>query len=166
MKQIADPLGIGFLGLGMSPKWSRAETPIMPKKRYGIMKRYMPLVGNLGLDMMFRTCTVQSNLDFSSEQDMVMKLRVSLALQPILTAIFANSPFTEGKPNGYLSFRSAIWLDTDPDRTGMLPFAFEPGMAMSAMSTMPLMCRSILSSAGMSITMSPGPLSVIFWQAS
>ncbi len=128
VKQIADPLGIGFLGLGMSPQWTRAETPVMPKKRYKIMSRYMPLVGNLGIDMMFRTCTVQSNLDFSSEQDMVKKLRVSLALQPVLTALFANSPFTEGKPNGYLSFRSAIWLDTDRDRTGMLPFAFESGM--------------------------------------
>ena len=112
----------------MSPKWTRAETPTMPKQRYEIMARYMPKVGTLGLDMMFRTCTVQTNLDFSSEADMVKKLRVALALQPVSTALFANSPFTEGKLNGYLSMRSEIWRDTDAARTGMLPFAFEPGM--------------------------------------
>ena len=128
LRQIAEPLGIGFLGIGMSPQWTRAETPVMPKGRYKIMSNYMPKVGSLGLDMMFRTCTVQANLDFSSEPDMVKKLRVSLALQPIATALFANSPFTEGKPNGYLSFRSHIWEDTDNARSGMLPFAFEPGM--------------------------------------
>jgi glutamate--cysteine ligase len=128
LKEIARPLGIGFLGLGMTPNWSRAEIPTMPKGRYRIMTAYMPKVGNLGLDMMYRTCTVQTNLDFSSEADMVKKLRVSLALQPIATALFANSPFTEGRPNGYLSFRSQIWRDTDPDRSGMLPWAFEPGM--------------------------------------
>jgi glutamate--cysteine ligase len=100
----------------------------MPKGRYRIMANYMPKVGNLGLDMMFRTCTVQVNLDFASEADMVKKLRVGLALQPVATALFANSPFTEGKPNGFLSFRSEIWRDTDADRTGMLPWAFEPGM--------------------------------------
>jgi glutamate--cysteine ligase len=126
--EVARPLGIGFLGLGMSPKWSRSETPTMPKGRYRIMSAYMPKVGRLGLDMMYRTCTVQTNLDFSSEADMVKKLRVGLALQPIATALFANSPFTEGRLNGYLSFRSEIWRDTDPDRTGMLPWAFEPGM--------------------------------------
>jgi glutamate--cysteine ligase len=102
--------------------------PVMPKGRYRIMTAYMPKVGTLGLDMMYRTCTVQTNLDFSSEADMVKKLRVGLALQPIATALFANSPFTEGKPNGLLSFRSEIWRDTDPDRSGMLPWAFEPGM--------------------------------------
>ncbi len=123
-----EPLGIGFLGLGMSPKWTRAQTPVMPKSRYKIMTAYMPKVGALGLDMMYRTCTVQTNLDFSSEADMVKKLRVSLALQPVATALFANSPFTEGKPNGFLSFRSEVWRDTDPDRAGMLPFAFEHGM--------------------------------------
>jgi glutamate--cysteine ligase len=126
--EVARPLGLGFLSLGMSPKWTRAETPMMPKGRYKIMAAYMPKVGKRGLDMMFRTCTVQVNLDFSSEADMVKKLRVGLALQPVATAIFANSPFTEGKPNGFLSFRSEIWRDTDPDRTGMLPFAFEAGM--------------------------------------
>jgi glutamate--cysteine ligase len=128
VREIADPMGIGFLGLGMSPKWSRAETPVMPKSRYQIMTRYMPKVGSLGLDMMYRTSTVQANLDFASEADMVKKLRVSLAWQPVATAIFANSPFTEGKLNGYLSFRSAVWMDTDNDRAGMLPFAFEDGM--------------------------------------
>src|SRR6202158_993776 len=128
VKQIAAPLGIGFLGLGMTPNWSRAEIPVMPKGRYRIMTAYMPKVGGHGLDMMYRTCTVQTNLDFASEGDMVKKIRVGLALQPVATAMFANSPFTEGKPNGFLSFRSRIWLDTDKDRTGMLPWAFEPGM--------------------------------------
>jgi len=128
LREIARPLGIGFLGLGMTPSWSRAEMPMMPKGRYRIMTAYMPKVGTLGLDMMYRTCTVQTNLDFSSEEDMVKKLRVSLALQPVATALFANSPFTEGKPNGFVSFRSEIWRDTDADRSGMLPWAFEPGM--------------------------------------
>ena len=126
--EVARPLGIGFLGIGMTPTWTRAEMPVMPKGRYRIMTAYMPKVGDHGLDMMYRTCTVQANLDFSSEADMVKKLRVGLALQPIATALFANSPFTEGKPNGFLSFRSEIWRDTDPDRSGMLPWAFEPGM--------------------------------------
>ena len=102
--------------------------PKMPKGRYKIMTAYMPKVGKLGLDMMYRTCTVQTNLDFPSEADMVKKLRVSIALQPVATALFANSPFTEGKPNGFLSFRAEIWRDTDADRTGMLPWVFEPGM--------------------------------------
>jgi glutamate--cysteine ligase len=128
LREVATPLGIGFLGLGMAPTWSRSEMAVMPKARYRIMTAYMPMVGRLGLDMMYRTCTVQTNLDFSSEADMVKKLRVALALQPVATAIFANSPFTEGKPNGFLSFRSEIWRDTDPARCGMLPWAFEPGM--------------------------------------
>src|SRR3984957_16759551 len=128
VREVAEPLGIGFLGLGMTPNWSRSEMPVMPKGRYRIMTAYMPKVGKLGLDMMYRTCTVQTNLDFSSEPDMVKKLRVSLALQPVATALFANSPFTEGKPNGSLSFRAEIWRDTDNARTGMLPWAFEPGM--------------------------------------
>src|SRR5262245_27995731 len=128
VKEIARPLGIGFLGLGMTPNWSRAEIPSMPKGRYRIMTAYMPKVGGHGLDMMYRTCTVQTNLDYSSEADVVKKLRVALALQPLATALFANSPFTEGRPNGFLSFRSEIWRDTDPDRTGMLPWAFEAGM--------------------------------------
>jgi glutamate--cysteine ligase len=128
VKEVARPLGIGFLGLGMTPTWSRAQIPMMPKGRYRIMTAYMPKVGKLGLDMMYRTCTVQTNIDYSSESDMVKKLRVSLALQPVATAMFANSPFTEGKPNGFLSFRSEIWRDTDSDRSGMLPWAFEPGM--------------------------------------
>ena len=128
VREIADPLGISFLALGFSPLWTLAETPRMPKSRYGIMTAYMPKVGKLGLDMMYRTATVQVNLDFAGEADMVKKLRVSLALQPVATALFANSPFTEGKPNGFLSYRSAIWLDTDNARAGMLPFAFENGM--------------------------------------
>ena len=128
LRQVAKPLGVGFLAIGMSPNWTRAQTPVMPKGRYRIMAAYMPKVGKLGLDMMFRTCTVQVNLDFSSETDMVKKLHVGLALQPVATALFANSPFTEGKPNGFLSYRSEIWRDTDPDRTGMLPWAFEAGM--------------------------------------
>jgi glutamate--cysteine ligase len=127
-RSVAEPLGIGFLALGMSPKWSVAETPIMPKHRYAIMARYMPKVGTRGLDMMFRTATVQVNLDFMSEKDMVAKMRVGLALQPAITALFANSPFTDGKLNGLLSARSEIWRHTDAARTGMLSFVFEPGM--------------------------------------
>jgi glutamate--cysteine ligase len=124
-----EPLGIGFLGVGFSPNWTREEAPRMPKQRYDVMTRYMPLVGTRGLDMMYRTATIQVNLDFADEADMVKKFRVSLALQPVATAIFACSPFTERKPNGYLSKRSQIWLDTDRARTGMLPFVFEPGMS-------------------------------------
>src|SRR5271155_3010082 len=128
VREVARPLGIGFLGIGMTPSWSRAAMPKMPKGRYRIMTAYMPKVGKLGLDMMYRTCTVQTNLDFSSEADMVKKLRVTLALQPVATALFANSPFTEGRPNGFLSFRAEIWRDTDTARPGMLPWAFESGM--------------------------------------
>jgi glutamate--cysteine ligase len=128
VRQIADPLGISFLALGFSPLWTQEETPRMPKSRYGIMTAYMPKVGSLGLDMMYRTATVQVNLDFADEADMVKKFRVSLALQPVATALFANSPFKEGKPSGLLSLRSAIWLDTDNARAGMLPFVFEDGM--------------------------------------
>jgi glutamate--cysteine ligase len=125
---VGEPLGIGFLGLGFSPKWTLAETPHMPKQRYSIMTRYMPTVGSRGLDMMYRTATIQVNLDFADEVDMVKKLRVSLALQPIATALFASSPFTDGRLNGYKSMRSEVWRDTDRRRTGMLPFVFEPGM--------------------------------------
>ena len=132
MKRVGEPLDLGFLTLGMSPKWSRAETPLMPKRRYDIMRNYMPKVGGRGLDMMFRTATVQVNLDFGSEADMVKKLRVSLALQPVATALFANSPFTEGRPNGFLSMRSEIWRDTDNDRAGMLPSAFDDGFGYEA----------------------------------
>ncbi|MCB2088412.1 MAG: glutamate--cysteine ligase [Sphingomonadaceae bacterium] len=127
VKAIGEKCDVKFLGLGMWPDKTRAELPIMPKGRYDIMMRHMPRVGNLGLDMMLRTCTIQVNLDYSSEADMVKKFRVGLALQPLATALFANSPFTEGKPNGYLSYRSHIWSDTDPHRTGMLPFVFEDG---------------------------------------
>ncbi|QNP45092.1 glutamate--cysteine ligase [Sphingomonas sediminicola] len=126
-KTIGERLGLGFLGLGMWPDKARSDLPVMPKGRYKIMLNYMPKVGTLGLDMMLRTCTIQVNLDYSSEADMAKKFRVGLALQPVATALFANSPLTEGKPNGYRSFRSHIWEDTDPDRTGMLPFVFEDG---------------------------------------
>lgn len=127
VREVADRLGIGFLGLGASPKWTLEQTPSMPKSRYKIMTAYMPKVGSKGLDMMYRTCTVQVNLDFSSEADMVRKMRVGIALQPIATALFANSPFLDGKPTGFLSYRSEVWRDTDPDRSGMLPFVFEDG---------------------------------------
>ncbi|HEY2751957.1 glutamate--cysteine ligase [Phenylobacterium sp.] len=127
VKVVADELGVGFLGLGYTPIWRRDQVPVMPKGRYKIMREYMPKVGNLGLDMMFRTCTVQANLDFGSEADMVAKFRTSLALQPICTALFANSPFVEGKPSGFVSARANVWTDTDPDRTGMLDFVFRDG---------------------------------------
>ncbi|HNV84352.1 MAG TPA: glutamate--cysteine ligase [Arenimonas sp.] len=127
VKSVADELRLGFLGMGFQPKWQRDEMPWMPKGRYKIMRDYMPKVGTLGLDMMTRTCTVQVNLDYASEADMIKKFRVSLALQPIATALFADSPFTEGKPNGYLSYRSHIWTDTDKNRTGMLDFVFDEG---------------------------------------
>jgi glutamate--cysteine ligase len=126
-KAVGEKLGLCFLGLGMWPDKTRAELPVMPKGRYRIMLDYMPKVGSLGLDMMLRTCTIQVNLDYATEADMVRKFRVALALQPLATALFANSPFTEGRPNDFLSFRSHIWSDTDPDRTGMLPFVFEDG---------------------------------------
>lgn len=127
LKIVSDRLGVGFFGMGFQPKWRRDEMPWMPKGRYKIMREYMPKVGGLGLDMMTRTCTVQVNLDYASEADMVKKFRVSLALQPIATALFADSPFCEGQPNGFLSYRSHIWTDTDADRTGMLDFVFAEG---------------------------------------
>ncbi len=127
VKEIGALTGKGFLGMGLWPDKTRAELPIMPKGRYGIMLNHMPRVGSMGLDMMLRTCTIQVNLDYQSEADMVKKFRVGLALQPLATALFANSPFLEGRPNGYLSYRSHIWSDTDPHRTGMLPFVFEDG---------------------------------------
>ena len=128
VRSVADPLGSGFLGMGFHPTARRDDIPWMPKGRYQVMRRYMPSVGSLGLDMMKRTCTIQANLDFGSEADMVKKFRVSLALQPVATALFANSPFKEGRYNGFLSYRSHIWTDTDADRTGILPFVFEDGM--------------------------------------
>jgi len=132
VKEIGERFGVGFLGLGMWADKARADLPVMPKGRYEIMMRHMPKVGNLGLDMMLRTCTIQVNLDYSSEADMAKKFRVGLALQPLATALFANSPFTDGKPNGYLSYRSHIWSDTDPHRTGMLPFVFDEGFGYEA----------------------------------
>lgn len=125
--EVAGPLGIGFASLGFHPLHSREQMPWMPKGRYAIMRRYMPKVGSLGLDMMLRTCTVQANLDYGDEADMVEKLRVSLALQPVATALFANSPFTEGRPNGFRSMRAQVWTDTDRDRTGIPAVVFEPG---------------------------------------
>jgi len=126
-KIVGEECGVGFLGLGMWPDKTREELPVMPKGRYEIMMRHMPRVGTMGLDMMLRTCTIQVNLDYASEACMAQKFRTSLALQPLGTALFANSPFTEGKPNGFLSYRSHIWSDTDPQRTGMLPFVFDDG---------------------------------------
>lgn len=132
VKQVADQLNLGFLGVGFDPMWRREDVPVMPKGRYDIMRAYMPKKGSLGLDMMLRTCTIQANLDFDSEADMVAKFRTSLALQPIGTALFANSPFTEGRPNGFLSARANVWTDTDPDRTGMLDFVFRDGFGFEA----------------------------------
>ncbi|WP_126978836.1 glutamate--cysteine ligase [Frigidibacter oleivorans] len=129
---IAGPMGAGFLGLGAAPEWTHAQMPMMPKGRYRLMTDYMGKVGALGTQMMYRTCTVQVNLDFGSEADMVQKLRVALALQPVATALCANSPFLEGRPNGHRSWRSRIWRDLDAARTGMLPFVFEPGMGYEA----------------------------------
>ncbi len=128
LKTVAEPLGVRFIGLGFQPKWGRDDIPWMPKERYVIMRQHMPRVGSLGLDMMKRTCTIQANLDFSDEADMVKKFRTSLALQPLATALFANSPFVEGQPSGYLSYRSHIWTDTDPQRCGQLDFVFEDDM--------------------------------------
>ncbi|MDH3669098.1 MAG: glutamate--cysteine ligase [Paracoccaceae bacterium] len=132
VREVADSIGAGFIGLGAAPVWRHEDMDTMPKGRYGIMKRYMPTVGSRGLHMMFRTCTVQVNLDFGSEADMVQKLRVALALQPVATALFANSPFWEGQPAGRLSYRSHCWQDLDADRTGMLPFVFEDGFGFEA----------------------------------
>jgi len=128
VRAVADLIGVGFIGLGAAPIWTHDQMPVMPKGRYKLMTDYMGRVGTHGTQMMYRTCTVQVNLDFGSEADMVRKLRVALALQPVATALFANSPFFEGKPNGHRSWRSRIWRDLDPDRTGMLPFVFEDGM--------------------------------------
>jgi len=127
VKDIADKVGVGFIGLGAAPVWTHDEMPLMPKGRYKLMDSYMQTVGTMGRSMMRRTCTVQVNLDFSSEADMVQKFRVALALQPVATALFANSPFFEGKPNGHKSWRARVWRDLDPARTGMLPFVFETG---------------------------------------
>ncbi|KAA9010569.1 glutamate--cysteine ligase [Histidinibacterium aquaticum] len=127
VKGVADDLGVGFIGLGAAPIWRQEDMPLMPKGRYKLMDGYMKEVGTMGTTMMRRTCTVQVNLDFGSEPDMVQKLRVALALQPVATALFANSPFLDGRPNGHKSWRSRVWRDLDPNRTGMLPFVFEEG---------------------------------------
>ncbi|MGH1412877.1 MAG: glutamate--cysteine ligase [Pelagimonas sp.] len=132
VKDISEKLGVGFIGLGAAPEWSHDQMPMMPKGRYRLMNSYMDKVGTMGKSMMYRTCTVQVNLDFSSEADMVKKMRVALALQPVATALFANSPFFEGKPNGHKSWRSRIWRDLDAARTGMLPFVFDEGFGFDA----------------------------------
>lgn len=129
---IADPLGIGFMGIGAAPEWSGSEMPVMPKGRYRLMTDYMGRVGTHGTQMMYRTCTVQVNLDYASEADMVKKLRVALALQPVATALFASSPFFDGKLNGHKSWRSRIWRGLDTARTGMLPFAFQGDFGFQA----------------------------------
>jgi glutamate--cysteine ligase len=128
-REVANEIGVGVLGFGFAPSWTLAETPVMPKGRYKIMRDYMPRVGGYGLEMMFRTCTVQVNLDFASEADMVKKFRVGLALQPVTTALFANSPFREGRPSGFISYRAQVWTDVDNARAGMLPWVFEDGMS-------------------------------------
>ncbi|WP_152045307.1 glutamate--cysteine ligase [Aureimonas psammosilenae] len=127
VKAVASPLGVEFLGIGSSPLWRLDDTPRMPKSRYDIMRRYMPKVGTRGLDMMFRTSTIQVNLDFSTEADMARKMRVGMRLQPVASALFANSPFTEGQPNGMVSWRCGVWEDVDNQRSGLLPFVFEEG---------------------------------------
>ena len=132
VKDIADKVGVGFIGLGAAPVWRHEDMPLMPKGRYKLMDSYMQKVGTMGRTMMRRTCTVQVNLDFASEADMVQKLRVALALQPVATALFANSPFFEGKPNGHKSWRARVWRDLDPARTGMLPFVFDEGFGFEA----------------------------------
>jgi len=132
VKDIADKVGVGFIGLGAAPIWSHEDMPVMPKGRYKLMTDYMDRVGSMGKSMMYRTCTVQVNLDFGSEADMVQKFRVALALQPVATALFANSPFFDGAPNGHRSWRSRVWRDLDSARTGMLPFVFDEGFGFEA----------------------------------
>ena len=132
VRSVADEIGAGFIGLGAAPEWTHEQMPVMPKGRYALMTRYMGQVGTTGTMMMYRTCTVQVNLDFASEADMVQKFRVALALQPVATALFANSPFFEGKDTGWQSWRARIWRDLDADRTGMLPFVFEEGFGFEA----------------------------------
>ncbi|MBL3701518.1 glutamate--cysteine ligase [Sulfitobacter sp. BDSS02] len=132
VKDVADKVGVGFIGLGAAPEWKHEDMPLMPKGRYKLMDGYMQKVGTMGRTMMRRTCTVQVNLDFSSEADMVQKLRVAIALQPVATALFANSPFFEGKPNGLKSWRSRVWRDLDADRTGMVPFVFDEGFGFES----------------------------------
>src|SRR5690348_3516668 len=161
VRRAAEPLRLGILGMGFQPKWKRNEMPWMPKGRYAIMRRYMPTRGSLGLDMMTRTCTVHVNRNFANEADMVKKFRVSLALQPIATALFADSPFTEGKPNGFQSYRSQIWTDTDPDRTGMLDFVFATASVSSVTSITSWTCRCISCTATTGTSIAPGSRSAI-----
>ena len=143
VREVNQELGIGMIGLGFQPKWARADIHWMPKGRYKIMREYMPKRGTLALDMMTRTCTVQVNLDFADEADMVRKFKVAIALQPVATALFANSPFTEGRPNGFQSYRSHIWTDTDPDRSGDLPLVFEDGFRLRALCGLRARCADV-----------------------
>lgn len=161
VKAIGEKTGKAFLGMGLWPDKTRDALPIMPKGRYAIMLNHMPRVGSMGLDMMLRTCTIQVNLDYASEADMAHKFRTSLALQPLATALFANSPFLEGRPNGYLSYRSHIWSDTDPHRTGMLPLCLKTALAMNVMPIICSMCRCILFTVTANISMRRGIVSAI-----
>jgi glutamate--cysteine ligase len=163
VKEVGDELGIGFLGLGMWPDKARADLPVMPKGRYKIMMRYMPKVGSLGLDMMLRTCTIQVNLDYASEADMAAKFRVGLALQPLATALFASSPFTEGRPNGFRSFRSHIWSDTDPTAPACCRSCSRTASATSAISTTRSTCRCTSSTATAATSTSPAAPSATSW---
>lgn len=165
VREICDGIGIDMLGVGHNPKWKREDIPWMPKGRYGIMKNYMPKVGNLGLDMMLRTSTIQVNLDFSSEADMVKKFKTSLALQPVATALFAASPFVDGKPSGFLSARSNVWTDTDLIAAACCRLCSKTVLALNAMSTTCSMCRCISSIAMVSTLMQPESRSVISWMA-
>lgn len=153
VREVAEKIGAGFIGLGAAPIWRADQMPMMPKGRYALMTPYMKTVGTLGTDMMYRTCTVQVNLDFASEADMVQKLRVSLALQPVATALFANSPFLDGKPNGYKSWRAHIWQNLDAARTGMLPSSSRTVSGMTPGWTMSSMCQCISSIATANISM-------------
>ncbi len=143
VRDVADELGIGFIGLGAAPEWTHEQMDLMPKGRYKLMNDYMAKVGTMGRVMMRRTCTVQVNLDFGSEADMVQKMRVAVALQPVATALFANSPFFEGKLNGHKSWRSRVWRDLDPARTGMVPFIFDEGFGFEAWVELRARCADV-----------------------
>ncbi len=143
VKSVSDEIGVKFIGLGAAPEWTHEQMPLMPKGRYKLMNNYMEKVGTMGTAMMRRTCTVQVNLDFGSEADMVQKMRVALALQPVACALFANSPFFEGKVNGHKSWRSRIWRDLDAARTGMLPFVFEEGFGFRGLGAVGPRCADV-----------------------
>jgi glutamate--cysteine ligase len=158
VREVADRIGVGFIGLGAAPIWKHEDMPMMPKGRYRLMTDYMDRVGTLGKTMMYRTCTVQVNLDFASEADMVKKLRVALALQPVATALFANSPFIDGAPNGHKSWRSRVWRDLDADRTGMLPFVFEDGFGFERLGRLRARCADVFRLPRRQIHRRAGPV--------